>query len=359
MYEIAAFMQNTADKLGFRRESFVEKNLPTTPSNLVIVPFFGDLESTFILSAFLARQLKQVGKYIVIVSWPGFRGLFPYADEFWSVKDELAVRAMADRVQEFSNLSDVYTSLTRNLIQHFGNVLTYEQWLTQYDHGFKSQEIKLFLPNVPASNYAAGVSGNIVVYPVKRMRSWQRGLVQYIDIPVEFWNHLIHRLKENHNPVVYQNMFTYDVSKTFADQCSYISGQDMSKTLAAIKSVGFLLDMHCGVSRLAIAARTPFLAVDEHVRYLEHKVYEVDDLACKTPRQYIFSFAAALLNTTPKDWDLNIVNQLLQRLKVFLPQLDKDALIETNEIYEDVPFSCVRERKLKKMGVSFIKRNKR
>ncbi len=135
-------------------------------------------------------------------------------------------------------------------------------------------------------------------------------------------------------PMIYQNMHTYDLSQEFTDRCLYMVPSKINGAICAMRHVGCVLDVFSGISRLAIAARTPFVCVDERMRYMKHKEYEIDDLSCEgLPKSYMFSFGSLPLVGGPDDWKVNLVDGIIARLKEFLP-VDQSNLPPTKESYE-------------------------
>lgn len=374
MSDIAAFLKRTSEKFGFRREFFVEKNIPTLASNILVIPFYGDVRSTFVLSSFILKRIKETSsKYIILCSWPGFQHMFPYVDEFWSLEDKSAVKGLAQKANNFYNTAESGTVLTRNLIQHFDNVLTYDDLQKYYCHGFQSKfreefgELRRYFPEIPASNatdlekeLTSRKGTKVVVFPVTRVRSWQNGECHYLEVHRDFWVYVLQRLIDSgYVPVVYQNQFTYDMSMDFTNRCIYLTEEDMSKVLCAMRSVGCVLDIHSGISRLAIAARCPFMCLDERIRFINEKEYEIDDLCCETiPKKYLFSLGGMLLTGTPDTWDSSFMNSFMSRLEELLSTLDRDEWMSTAELDEKVSYDLVRNRVAKRMGIQFISMNK-
>jgi hypothetical protein len=378
MSDTAEFLKRAAQRTGFTRQFYVEKNIPTDPSNIIAIPFFGDLRSLFILSSLILKNYKEAnpGKYIILCSWPGIQAFFPYVDEVWAIEDESVIKNLAVKANNFYNDSNLATELTRSLVEVL-NVFTSKDISKYYDKGFTKKywedfkEIKRFLPEVPSANLISGdfknqmnsrIGPKIVVYPATRMRSWQQGVPTYLPIQKEFWTALLDQIiKDGFIPVVYQNWFTYDMSKDFVDRCMYLVPRNMSDLLAAFRQIGFVLDVHTEISRLALAARSPYLAVTERKIYIEEKDFEIDDLCGEgLPRQYIFSFSTQLMVGGPDEWEVSVLSNISARLKEFVPQIDSELLPSTTSSYQPVPYDCVRKRKSKRLGSAFIRtsRNK-
>ncbi len=372
-----AFLKRASERIGFQRDRFLEKNIPTTTSNIVVIPFFGDIRSVAILSAYLLKQYKEYrsSKYIILASWPGMQALFPYVDEYWSIKDSSVLISLASGANNFYNQADAETNINRSFIEHFENVITSKDLKTFYNDNFESKyweclaekkSLFRFFPEVHSSNKLnedfkfqlnRATGTKIIVYPNKNMRSWEQGKMQYLPCPREFWLKLTERLLlEGFTPVVYQNNFTYDISTEFTDRCLYLVSKDVADVLCAMRAVGCVLDVYSGISKLAIAARCPFVAVDQRIRFINQKDYELDDLSIVVPKQYIFSFSTMLLSGRVDDWNNSLLDNIIIRLKKFLPSLNRDEWATTTESYDSVSFDVVRQRKQKRLGVRFIRK---
>jgi len=374
MTQVNEFIKRAAIRSGFRREFFMEKNIPTSLSNLMVVPFYGDIRSTFNLSSLLLRQYKESNKdlYVIMCSWPGFHDLFPYVDEYWTLDDESTAKTLAMDANNLYNGSGLASEINRGLLE-VSNILSSKDLKAWHNEGFTKKywddfkEIRRYFPEVPSSSKLSSSFLNemnrkqgrkIVVFPVTKMATWHRGQTVYMPVLRSFWDALIEMLlSEGFMPVVYQNWFTYDMSREFTDRCVYLVPRNVSDVLAAMRHVGLVLDIHSGISRLAIAARTPFVAVDERLRFIESGDYEVDDLCCEMPRKYIFSFSTMLMSGGPSEWKDSLLDNISVTLKSFNPT-DGGNWGATNETYQSVSYDKVRDRKAKRRGVTFISSSK-
>jgi hypothetical protein len=374
MIDVADYIKRAAHRTGYKREFYVEKNIPTQPSNVIVIPFYGDLKSTFLLSSFILKQYKEknADKYIILCSWPGMSGLFPYVDEYWSIEDESTTRTLATESNNFYNESNLSIELTRNLAEVL-NIVTCKDLKEYYFNGFTQKYlkefggIKRFFPEVPSSNKISTnfklqmeqkVGPKIIVYPTMRVKSHHNGKTLSLPLLKDFWVSLIERLIENgFVPVVYQNWFTYDMSRDFVDRCIYLVPRDITDVLAAFRYADCVLDVHNNVSRLAIAARCPFLSVTERPIFIRDKDYEVDDLCCDgLPKRYIFSSSLFILSGTSEDWTISILNHIMAKLKEFVPALQGAILPSTNESYELVSHQKIRQRNARRMGAAFLQK---
>lgn len=371
------FIKRAAKRAGYRRDSYVERNLPTQPSNILAVPLYGDIRSVFTAATFLLRSYKEANrdKYLILCSWPGFRGLFPYADEFWSVEDESVCRLLAAETCGFANNANVAAELTRSLVEVL-DVMTAKDLSAYYSNGFTHKymtdfrEVMMHLPEVPSVSRVADdlrtqlshrKGGRIVIYPATRMRSWQRGRAESLPVGRDFWLALANTLIDaGYTPVVYQNWFTHDLSRDLADRCVYLASKDVSEVLAAIRHVGCVLDVHTDVSKLAVMARCPFLSVTERMIYVNEKDCELDDLCCDgLGRQYIFSFSTQLMQGGPEDWKSSVLDNVTARLAKFLPRVADAETPPTTERWEKADYTKVRMKRAKHLGSRFIRTAKR
>lgn len=369
---VADYIDRTAKRCGFKRAYFIEKNMPTEPSNVEVVVFYGDIKHLVVLSSLLLKEYKKKNpdKYVILCSWPGFQSLFPYIDEYWYIDDENLTKTIALEINKLYNNSTTVTNITMSLAESI-SILTSRDLAKYYTDGFTDiywkdfKEINRFLPEVPSANlistdfkiqFERNVGKKVIIYPSRKMSSWQQGKSVFLPISKDFWICLINELiKNGYFPIVYQNWFTYDLSVDFADKCMYLVAKNVNDVLAAMRYTGLVLDIHNGISRLASLARCPFISVTERQIFIKNKEYEFDDLICSNlPKQYLFSFSTMLMAGNESDWEVSLLNRLMVKLGEFSSR-DFSVLPSTNQSYETVSYDNIREIKNKRLGVSFIR----
>lgn len=375
MFDVPTSLKRAADQNNFQRVRFREADIPTSIENVTMLPFFGDMRSTFIMSSLLLRRVKEElrgSKYFVLASWPGYEGLFPYADEYWTVRDEALIEKLRKGTKGFENTSANYTLLHKGFNKFFYEVLDSTIIKPYYDHGIQQEffdrfkRVKVSLPDVPSAaslgesfltNIGKRSGFKVFVYPAREVYSWRRGHSEKIRVSESFWIALLERLVEGDiTPVVYRDSFTHDMSPHMTNECVHIWDQSMFKVMGAMRATGCVLDLFSGISRIAIAARTPFLLVDERARYIGEKEYEIDDLCGQNlPREHIFGFTTILENGNKSDWNRNVFDGVVAKLHSFLPKLDRDTWPSTSASYEVVPYDNVRKYKVKRLGTKFIR----
>lgn len=373
MLEISSILSKAANKCGLERTRYTENEIPLSMSDIVVMPFFGDIRSTIVLSSLLLKRYREEvkgSKYFILCSWNGYEGLFPYVNEFWSIKGEAKDRLFS-HTDGFENNSDMVPHIHRNLNCFFENVITAEELKSFYDGGIlqeyfdRFKQIKCFKPALPSSAILGNDfnrelnkrSGNkVFIYPVIYVKELQQGRMVQARTCKEFWcelaKHLIHF---GYVPILYQGQFTHDLSDTLPDVMK-IYDDNVLSVLTAMRTVGCVLDVFGEISRLAIMARCPFVAVDERLRYNNCKENEIDGLCgYNIPREYLFSFSNIILHGDKNVWHLNLFYNIISKLEKIFFDFNREAWPSTMEQNEVVLYSKVKQQKSKKFGTRFIK----
>jgi hypothetical protein len=369
-------LKHGADRGGFTRERFEEKRIPSDHSNVVVMTLFPDYRGLFVASSLLLNRYRvenKGSKYFVLCSWPGFQGLFPYVDEYWSPNDLNKTKTFFEESDGLKNKSNTKTVYLRHLNEFYREVVDDRELLPFYEYGFKQEFFEQyktpqrFLPFVPSATVIgkeftkslATFSGyKVFIHPMMFAKQWNGGKTRNIRAKKEFWIKLVDTLLKNgFTPVIWQNYFTYDISQEFTDSCIFLGDKDVTRALAAMRATGCVLDVFGGVSRFAIAARCPFIMVDERTRYYNLKEHEIDDLCgTRLPKDYIFTFSTIISAGSVKSWERDIFLSILRKLEMFLPKLNRDEWPSTAESTEVVPYQeYVRKIKKKKFGTRFIR----
>lgn len=377
MNSVADFLKRASQRNGFVREKYEEKSIPTEFGDVCVMPFFGDFQSLFILSSMLLRRYRtrqRSSKYFILCSYPGMSSLFPYVDEYWGFSDEGQIGRIYEKSLGCDNLSDIVGVYKRNLNEFFRNVVEAKEVFSVYSNGLTKditqEPMDVFLPFVPSSsilgkefvkqiNNRAGFK--VLFSPTIYCKQWHNGKPTNVRSKREFWVALARKLiANNFVPVVWQGNFTHDISSELLDDCVFFNDKDMSKVLSAMRASGCVLDVFNGISRFAIMARSPFVVVDERSRYNALRDYESEDLAAPDlPKQHIFSFSTIIISGTVDMWNQDILQNIVSRLNLFLPELDRDSWPTTSEVVEKVSYKeSVRTLEPLKLGNRLLKVNR-
>lgn len=369
------FVQRSADRSGFARVRYVDANVPSLPSNIIMIPCFGDIRSTCILASFVLNNYKRANpsKYVICCSWSGWDHVFPYVDEFWTFRDPSILHTLSNHALNLFNESDVFTQTIRTLNQHFENVVTPDDLSRYFDNSLQStywEEFKeplRYLPEIPsltdrskslrADNLRRGYP-LIVIHPARYIRTYERGGLKRLPANRDFWVSLTSRLiEERFIPVVYQDVNSFDISLDFADRCLYINDHNIGQTMAYFREADCVLDLFTGISRLAMLARCPYVVVDERQRYAAQRDSEIDDLMPDLHRSHVWSFARLTLDGTLNQWNASLLDTIIVRAKMLLESATRTAALSKSESNEPLCYEKIRVKKIKKMGVHFIKKS--
>lgn len=361
------YIAKVVERAALTREKFVESNIPANLNSLVVVPFFGDIRSEFVLSTLVLNKWKELNRfsYLVVCSWPGHHGLYPYADEFWSISDPSMLSNLLRGVNPagFSNANSGF--LEKILLRYLDNpqlMLPDDQQITKYYNGGvtvqylrESGDVLYSLPTVPATNIALARAldpgkKSVLVMPTLYVNTWKRKGTTPTLTTKSFWIDLVKSLGERYSVVVYQNYFTHDLSGDIPLGSVILADWNIMSALAVMRSVDCVIDVFNQTAKYAYMARAPVLVVDERQRYFGIKDYEIDDLCAKAvPKQYLFSFAPIIEG----DHDF-IIEAIVNKVALFISSCDRSRLPSTAASATNISYAEVRKREIKRVGMQFI-----
>jgi hypothetical protein len=374
MIDVNSFVKRAAEKSNFNRVRFQEANMPTTISNITAMPFFGDIRSIFILSSMLLHRYKEEkkgSKYFILCSWPGFEDLFPYVDEYWSIEGGNDLSFYGSTL-DFSNTNKLAVMHHRNLNMYFEDVVDHKEFDPFYVSGLKPEffdtfkNFKRFLPLVPSAGMLSAAfnkemvsrSGfKVFIYPSVYIKKWKGGRSVSHKTKKLFWVSFIKKLIDaGYVPVIYNSVWTHNVSDEFTNECIFVKDEGVGKMMSCMRAVGCVVDLFSDISMMAIAARTPYLAVDERMRCNNCNTKEIEALCANSlPKQHIYTFATIIDSDVKDIQDKSIFDLVIARLDSFLPSLNRDSWPSTAELMEIVPYKAVKAKKAKRIGTRFIK----
>lgn len=366
-FDTSHFLQRAADKLGYNREFFVEKDIPKDTSDIRVLVCLWDIKSLSIFSSLIFNHLsKNSGKYTIIVSWPGFKALFPNVNEFWSLKSLSEYRVLALGAGDGRNTSEAILPLVRGLNYYFEDVQE-EAILDYFDNGFTERyfrefkNIYKFLPNIQSLNsqFQSQINSKkncVILFPCIKINLWRAKVLEKIDIPKDFWLYLCKRLlEEGYTPFLYQNQFTYDLSPELTDQCLYMGAEKLEQILSIFNQVGLVIDIFSGISKLASIARCAAIVVDQHLRYVEQKDYQFDLFIQPSQVKNIYSFPLTASQGDEESWRVGFVDNLLNNLKQ-MDNLNDVKFLDTNTIEEEIQLSNLGGFKSNKFNLRMFKK---
>ena len=171
-----------------------------------------------------------------------------------------------------------------------------------------------------------------------------------------FWISLTDSLcSDGYTPIINKSIFTHDISLEVNRKCLNFTNLDASKLLCLIRTCGFALDVFGGFTNILMCARTPFISVDERMRFFSQKEYEIDDLcSINLQHEHIFSFSTIICNDDKSQIDY-LISTIMHKVNKFYQSIDRGSTPSTAEFNEIRPYDLVRKNKNKKLGTRFIK----
>jgi hypothetical protein len=376
-FSISEFLTNTANKLNFKREKYVEKNIPSNFDQITVFFALGDLRSTAAVSTMLLpriRKEKKALRYFIVFGYPNFSCLYPYADEYWSFNAEEKLDQIYYSSNGLDNYSNLKTIYLRHLNENFREVTKQEDLSNIYDgclltpYWENNKNLRVILPQISSSvvsfNEAVQAKFNnlgskkLFVFPNKNIQIYRKNKLIYQSVSIDFWKSLIQKLLNlGIGLVILKNPLTYDLSEFFSneDKVFNVAENDLEKIMSLMRLSGCVLDFFSGIGRFAAIARTPYIVADERYRYFKFKEYEYEDVIGKNvPIERIFLFAD-LINPSNNLFE-NVANNIINKIDKIMDKLQK------NKGLSDAPYSDflsnyenVRYYQTQKLGVNFIK----
>ena len=350
------------------RGPYEDAKVPNTASNIMVLPFFGDLRAEFICSTLVLHRYVQMVKpdaYFIVASWPGHAALWPYADEYWGVQDAVLAGEGFAATASYENRDARVLQVFKKVFMTFENCIESEHLSRYFLRGLTQAYFDSFgdplvvmpavrpLPTDLNRQIGRLVGQKVFVAPMKSVTVFERDHSRPVPVPAGFWIQLVGRLAdEGYSPVVWQSRATHDISAAVADRCTVFDRDDIGDVLSAMRACDVVLDYFGDVHRLAAIARCPYVSVQERVKYAALREYELDDLCVENPRRrYIFSMHA-LLNA--RQWS-GLCDASVAQLAAVLEGSDRASWPTAGERREVVPASRIRTRRVSKLGVRFVK----
>jgi len=371
------FLEIVSERIKFTRKKYDNQLVPSDLDDLLIIPFFGDIKHTCILSSFILNNYKKIksSKYIILLSYPGFESIFPYVDEYWQPSDFSQIKQIFLKSNYFENNSEFYLNLFRSLNENFRTVIGSDFFKSLYNDKFNDkywelfgkEDAKVLIPMIPSSavinkdliKNINSKNNKIFLLPSTHINSWSNGRYKKTLVSKNFYIELIKNLnKKEICPVIWNNNISYDLQDEFKDntECLFINSNNLFEVLPIIRLTGCTLDIFNSLSKFSNIARTPSIILEERIKYYLSKEYEIDDLInLNLPGCRIFSFSSYIINGNKNYWESDIFKSINKSCREIIPFIDRENLPSTSEEDKNINLSIIRKIKKKKMGTKFIK----
>lgn len=376
-FPISEFLSNTASRLNFKREKFVEKNIPTNFDQISVFFGLGDLRNTAAISTMILPRLRKEKKalrYFIVFGYPNFSCLYPYADEYWSFNNDDKFESIYYDSCGVDNSSSLKTIYLRHLNENFRDVIKQDDVSNIYDSCLKTpfwesnKNIRIILPQISSGLISFNEEiqkrfndlgkRKILIFPSKKIQIYRKNKLVFHHVDISFWKNLIEKLlKLDIGVVCVKNNLTYDISEFFLNEKTIFNvvEQDLEKIMSLMRLTGCVLDFFSGIGRFAAIARVPYITIDERHRYFKFKEYEFEDVVGKNlPIERMFLFAD-LINPTNNLFE-NVAKNIINKIDKLINGLEKVKGLPSAPYLDYISnYENVRYYQTQKMGVNFIK----
>lgn len=376
-YNLSDFLANTASKLNFRREKFIEKNVPSNFDQITVFFGLGDLRNTAAMSSMILpriRKEKKALRYFIVFGYPNYSCLYPYADEYWSFNNDDRLDQIYYSSVGLDNNSNLKTIYLRHLNENFREVLKQEDYSNLYNNCLQTnywdsnKDIRIVLPQISTSLISFNEDiqkkfndlgkRKLFIFPVKNIQVYRKNKLVFHPVDKEFWKHLVNKLLQlGIGLVCCKNSLTFDLSDYFPDQSNifHVVEHDLEKIMSLMRLTGCVLDFFSGIGRFAAIARVPYICIDERYRYFNFKEYEYEDVIGKNlPIERFFLFAD-LISPTNNLFE-NVANNIINKVDKVINGLEKNKGIPDASYIDYLSdYDNVRYYQTQKLGVKFIK----
>ena len=373
MKDVKNILDRFISKNNIRRVFYEEHKLPNDIDNICIIPIFSDIRHLCVLSTYLIRKFIQndkPSKYVIILGHSGFSCLFSCADEYWELEDDEANEQLASKGDSFSNTSDVYNNLLRELNHWFYEIIDPNYFEQYYENSFNLNYIEKYsnfnrwVPSIKSVSVLSDYERNqimgyksrfICLMPTKFIYYWSQGKEHKLKVPIHFWKELIKYLNGSKYKIIsiQPKGWCYDLSSEFGEDIAYCNSSDMSKVFALMRWSKCVLDFFQDIYCLSMISRTPFVKFEERNRYNCNKLYEIEDVyGFNLNNKYIFGFST-LINS--QGLDLNFFSIIEKKIETLFEEMNEELLPSSSESLEVIPYQNVKKRTPLRLGAKFIK----
>lgn len=367
MVDLKVYLSDFVSKNQINREFFLQNNIPTNFDQITVFLCFGNLRSVCATSTLVLPRVRKELKstrYFIVVGQPNQKDLFPYADEYWSFKNENLNKMLNDKSVNNDNTSNEYVSVKRTFHEHFREVLDQRSYKDLYDFTFtenywrKNKNVRVILPRVFSnSNFTEYPDKKLYELPERKVFIYPNKFVGDVEIPQEFWNYIIFNLTSQDVGVVcFYDDYAYDLSASNLDNKKVLfkKSNDLMVKMSWMKRTGFVLDFYSGISRLAAISKTSFLLIDDRKRYVLEKESEFEDVVFIKGNFSKRFFVLRDLFSSP-----SLMLILANNIVGCVEGIDYGKLAIESEYVDRIDdYKNIRYNRVTKMGIKYIKRHK-
>lgn len=321
------YLTRYVNKTGLTRNILAKEVYAKNVSDVVVHPFFGDLQSCIFSGQVLFEREINPKKYNVVVTWPGLANFFNGASEVWCLNSSYNFKSFHNQAQGLENNSQAKNILLRSLNENFSNVDSLENFKSKFNHIITNKflekpkfSVKGFVPF--AANQLNGIEKSnkkkVCIFPFSYFKTIDDKKTSYTAYNQIIYLELIRKLLTfGYHVFCVQNDWTYDIKSLYtSSEITWVQDNDLKRVVSYIHHTGCFLDFFHDLQSLGLLAQVPTFSLYERTYYTEaRKSLERDILDFTNSNELFFSF----LFMCNKDSDLNIdfLTSIIERFDDF------------------------------------------
>jgi hypothetical protein len=364
MIKTVDYINSAISRCGLKREIFDDNSLPTDINRISVILLLGEPRELFAISSTIMENFnwKNQDSHVIVVSFPSYSHMFPWASEFWSIPETMWGKVWENR----NNQDDIYQiDLLRNLRNHFLNVYSYPldtkiYWDSGLTNAFRNMNNNNIPIRIPSVRVASGdLIKKVSANPNKKVFCWASNKARSYDgneihdVDFNFWEQFASAVNSYGYTPIFWNSRVGCYDTTNIKDSVTINTISIAEAVCACRLCDCMFDL-CGTgSFIANSARVNLVSsVFRHCFY-EKKDYEIDDLiggVCPNlKRKYYFMLPYGFTGE-------NIPVTIKGSMRSIKELLESSYVRESSqEISTRIPYSCVRHCNGRPLTAKYVK----
>lgn len=360
---VEEYIQRYVAKIGIQREICSKEKNPSVLDDLVIHPFFCDLQTAIFVGQTIYEKVLNKKKYNIVLTWPGMAGVFKGADEVWGLNADYAYKAFHFQSNGIDNRSANYKVMMRSLNENFINVYDCTKYFSYYKDrvldefkNFRNFALKSFEyhPTVNLQYYKSGLKKSVVFVPWSNYKRCSDNVIVYNSMDSDIYAEIIKRLNYfGYHVFCIQNDWTFDVSNILnTPEITYVKENSISKIISYIHHVGAYFNYFSDFQILGHLAQVPVFSVYERSFY-NYAKKDLEQYVCDFVNLNNTMFSFSYFARNDAGLNLNVINSIIDRFDDFYESYVKNY---TKRIIKekDVDLSKYLEKRVLRYKPHFI-----
>ena len=328
---INKFIQRT----GLKRIKVSQRGYQKVEDIRVIV-CLGDIPS--VIAASRLFDGFDIGKYNVLLTFPGMEGIFENVDEIITFEESFPYLRLHDEAEGIVNSADSVRQIKRSLNEYFINVSDITDFIKSYGKTINfniTEKNNLVLNNWDWLKNVANLqpkNRSVVLIPWKKHRTlFKSESIIPVLLSENIYKEIIKILVENRYQVTcIQNQYTFTMPNLFSkDKVNYVKEESCSKIIQTIRENKCLFSFFDNVSVLGYMAQVPVFTIAERSYYMK-TMQDLESFIfdCTSHNGCKFSFYSSFFDdrTLNVDYVSNIIDRFIEFYDQMVFNYDKQYL---------------------------------